>query len=349
MNTFKIGNALVGDGCPAFIVAEIAQAHDGSLGAAHAYIDAVAKTGANAIKFQTHIANAESTRFEQFRVNGFPQDETRYDYWKRMEFSRIQWMGLARHASDKNLTFLSTPFSFEAVELLEDIGVQAWKIASGEVDNIPLIELVAKTNKPILLSTGMSSWASIDDSIHVINKHDCDYAVFQCTSSYPCPPEKIGLNLLAELASRYRCPVGLSDHSGTIFPSLAAVSLGAKLIEIHTVFSRECFGPDVSSSVTTNELANLVAGIRLIESAINSPVDKNAQAQEMGELNRLFGRSLYASRDLSVGEFITLNDISLKKPGTGIPAKRAKEFIGRRLRRSCLKDEQFRESDFDDE
>lgn len=346
MNQFRIGGVSVGGGCPVFIVAEIAQAHDGSLGAAHAYIDAVAKTGANAIKFQTHIASAESTREERFRVNCFPQDLTRYDYWKRMEFTPAQWHGLAQHAAEKNLVFLSTPFSFEAVELLDNIGMPAWKIASGEIDNIPMLEVIARTKKPILLSTGMSSWSSIDESVSVIKAHGVDFAVFQCTTAYPCPPEKIGLNVLAEMSGRYSCPVGLSDHSGTIYPSLAAVTLGAKLLEIHTVFSKECFGPDVDSSVTTKDLSRLVQGVRLIEAAINSPVDKNKYAEEICDLSKLFGKSLYANRNISQGELLALKDVSLKKPGSGIPAKRLNEFIGRRLVRSYLKDEQLQEGDF---
>lgn len=346
MSNFKIGKIVVGAGCPAFIVAEIAQAHDGSLGAAHAYIDAVAKTGANAIKFQTHIASAESTPSEQFRIKCFPQDATRYDYWKRMELSLEQWQGLAQHAREKGLIFLSTPFSFEAVELLERIGMDAWKIASGETENVPYLERIASTGKPVLISTGMSSWESIDEAVSAVVGINPELAIFQCTTSYPCPPEKIGLNILAELADRYRCPVGLSDHSGTIFPSLAAVTLGASLIEVHTVFSRECFGPDVSSSVTTSELASLVEGIRFIESAMKTPVNKNSLAVEMGDLSKLFGRSLCASRNLSAGDSIAMQDICLKKPGTGIPPRRLKEFIGRRLKKHYVKDEQFQEDDF---
>ncbi len=344
---FKIADCHIGNGNPTFVIAEIAQAHDGSLGMAHAYIDAVAKTGANAIKFQTHIAEAESTPSEKFRINCFPQDATRFDYWKRMEFSKNQWRGLADHAKDNGLVFLSSPFSMEAVELLEELNIAAWKIGSGETGNLPMLRKIGETGKPILLSTGMSSWAEIDEAVSTVRGTGADFAVFQCTTSYPCPPEKIGLNIISELLTRYDCPVGLSDHSGTIFPGLAAVSLGARLLEIHTVFSKECFGPDVKSSITTSQLGQLVQGIRFIESALSFPIDKDKQSVELEELRRLFGKSLYARQRLPKGHLLSIDDISLKKPGTGIPAKRLNDVLGKRLTKSYAADEQLREIDFE--
>jgi len=140
------------------VIAEIAQAHDGSLGAAHAYIDAVARTGADAIKFQTHIAQAESLPTEPWRVRFSLQDASRYDYWRRMEFTEEQWVGLALHAQERGLTFLSSPFSFRAAALLAKIGVPAWKVGAGEITNIPFLEMLARTGKPVLLSSGFASW-----------------------------------------------------------------------------------------------------------------------------------------------------------------------------------------------
>ena len=345
--SFDIQGLRVGESSPCFIIAEIAQAHDGSLGAAHAYIDAVAKTGVNAIKFQTHIANAESSPDEKFRINCFPQDASRFEYWKRMEFSLTQWRDLAMHALDKGLVFLSSPFSMEAVDLLDELDIAAWKIGSGETSNLPMLKKIAATGKPVLLSTGMSSWAEIDEAVSTVQSMNADFAIFQCTTSYPCPPEKIGLNLLGEFHARYDCPIGLSDHSGTIFPSLAAVPLGAKLIEIHTVFSKECFGPDANSSVTIGELGQLTQGVRFIESILHSPVDKDTQSMQLADVNRLFGKSLYIRRDLPKGHVLSMNDVSLKKPGTGIPAKRLNEVLGKTLTKSYQSNEQLRESDFE--
>ncbi len=337
---------LVGPGHPCFVIAEIGQAHDGSLGAAHAYVDAVAKTGAQAVKFQTHIADAESSHDEEFRVNGFPQDSTRYDYWKRMEFTETQWAALAKHAADKGLVFLSTPFSFEAVELLERLGVPAWKIGSGETGNLAMLEKIAKTQKPILLSSGMSYWKELDEAISVLSGHHGKVGVFQCTTSYPCPPEKLGLNVIREIGDRYGCPTGLSDHSGTIYPSLAAVVLGANMIEAHVVLSRDSFGPDVTSSVTIEELKVIVEGVRFTEKSLASIIDKDLEAEAMADLRQLFGRSIYFSRDLEQGHELALSDISLKKPGTGIPAKMLDRYIGRKLTKACSEGEQLKEVDF---
>lgn len=345
-NQLVISGHEIGPSYSALIIAEIAQAHDGSLGTAHAYIDAVAKVGANAVKFQTHIADAESTHHEQFRVRVFPQDMTRYDYWKRMEFTPEQWAGLARHAKEKGLIFLSTPFSLEAVELLEKLEVPAWKIGSGEINNLPLLKRVSRTGKPVLLSSGMSPWSELDEAVGCIRSSGAPLALFQCTTSYPCPPEQLGLNVLNEMRQRYGCPVGLSDHSGTIFASLAAVTLDANLIEIHTVFSKECFGPDVSSSVTTTELSQLVEGVRFIEQAMKSPpVSKDEEAEIRSDLRELFGRSLVAARDLPAGHKLMAEDIALKKPGTGIPAKRFDEMVGRVLKRYYTVNEIIKEID----
>jgi N-acetylneuraminate synthase len=340
-----IDGRLLGPGHPCLIVAEVAQAHDGSLGTAHAYIDAVARTGADAIKFQTHIAAAESTPEERFRVKFSHQDATRYAYWKRMEFTEEQWHGLAAHTRERGLIFLSTPFSFEAVDLLERIGVPAWKVGSGEVNNFPMVKHMAQTRKPVLLSSGMSPWAELDEAVAYVRQYDAPVAVFQCTTAYPCPPEKLGLNVLTEIRQRYGCPVGLSDHSGTIYAGLAATTLGANMLEVHIVFSRDCFGPDVPASVTTAELKQLVEGVRFIEKALTQPVDKEATALDLAELRRVFGKSVVAARDLPADHYLRETDLTLKKPGTGIPAARLSEVAGRKLKRAVLADALLSEDD----
>lgn len=329
------------------IVAEIAQTHDGSLGAAHAYIDAVANAGADAIKFQTHIAAAESTPGEPWRVKFSRQDATRYDYWKRMEFTEEQWRGLAEHANERGLIFLSSAFSPEAVELLERVGVPAWKVGAGEVSNLPLLAKMARTGKPMILSSGMSDWTELDAAVNCVRENGASVAVLQCTTAYPCPPEKLGLNVIAELRERYKCPVGLSDHSGAIYAGLAAVTLGAKMIEVHVAFSRECFGPDVIASITTPELKQLVEGVRFIERALAAPVDKRAMAEEMTELRKVFGKSVVAARDLNAGERIAAEDIAFKKPGSGIPAASLNEVINRRLKRAVAANTMLSEDDLD--
>jgi N-acetylneuraminate synthase len=334
INNLLSSNIIEDERC--LIVAEVAQAHDGSLGMAHAFIDAIDSAGADAVKFQTHIAAAESTLGEPWRIEFSPQDKTRYDYWKRMEFTEQQWRGLKEHAEKRGLKFLSSPFSVEALELLARVGVAGWKVASGEVTNTAMLERMAATGLPILLSTGMSSLSEIDVAVERIKVHGSPLAVLQCTTIYPCPPEKVGLNLIPFFRERYSCAVGLSDHSGTIYPGLAAVALGIQVLEVHVTFSREMFGPDVPASITTSELRQLVEGVRFIEKMRASPVNKELMAQEMVELRRTFTKSVVIRRDLPVGTVLREEHLTVKKPGTGIPAECLPEVIGRRLTRPVM-------------
>lgn len=321
------------------IIGEVAQAHDGSLGMAHAFIDAVANAGAYAVKFQTHIAASESTPGEPWRVKFSSQDSTRYDYWKRMEFTEEQWNGLKHHADERGLLFLSSPFSVEAVELLERVGVPAWKIPSGELSNPLILERVIATRLPILLSTGMSPLDEIDKIVKMIKSNDIPLAVLQCTTAYPCPPEKIGLNLIPFFRQRYGCAVGLSDHSGTIYPGLAAASFGIDVLEVHITFSRDMFGPDVAASITTTELRQLIEGIRYIERMRSSPIDKDEMAKGMKPLRKVFTKSVVLQVALPAGTKLKKEHLTTKKPGTGIPASHLSKLVGRRLCRDVEADE----------
>jgi N-acetylneuraminate synthase len=185
----------------------------------------------------------------------------------------------------------------------------------------------------------------LDQAVDCVRHLGAPVALYQCTTAYPCPPEKLGLNVLTELRDRYGCPVGLSDHSGTIYPSLAAVTLSANMIEVHVVLSRECFGPDLPASVTTAELRQLVEGVRFLERALACPVNKEDLANELADLRRLFGKSVVAARDLPVGHRLTLADLAFKKPGTGLPAARYKELVNLTLRRAVAADTPFTEGD----
>jgi N,N'-diacetyllegionaminate synthase len=321
------------------VIGEVALSHDGSLGLAHAFIDAIAEAGADAVKFQTHIASAESTPAEPFRVKFSRQDASRYDYWKRMEFSENEWRGLATHCEERNVLFISSPFSFEAIDLLQRVGQPLWKIASGEVSNVPLLDRVLDTGKPVLLSTGMSSLAETDAAVARVKARGSKLGVLQCTTAYPCPPERVGLNLIPVYRQRYGCWVGLSDHSGTIYPGLAGVALGLDVLEVHVALSREMFGPDVIASVTTAELRQLVDGVRFIERMRSSPLDKDASARETDPLRRLFTRSVVARRALASGTVLSHDDLALKKPGTGLPPDRLPDLVGKRLARAVTEDQ----------
>ncbi len=329
------------------IVAEVAQAHEGSLGIAHAFIDAIASAGADAVKFQTHIASEESTLQEEWRVKFSQQDVTRYDYWKRMDFTEEQWSGLKKHSEEKGLLFISSPFSIKAVQLLARIGIDAWKIPSGEVNNTPMFEEMAKTKLPFILSTGMSFIKEIDEAVKKVKKFNIPLTILQCTTEYPCPPEKIGLNMIPYFRQRYDCSVGLSDHSGYIYPGLAAAAIGVEMVEVHVTFSREMFGPDVKASLTIAELKQLAEGIRFIEKIKTNPVDKDIIAKDKSNLRQLFGKSIVANADLPKGKIITKEDITLKKPGKGLGVEYLDTIIGKRLKKPFKKDEFLSERDYE--
>ena len=337
-NSFEISGRPVGGGAAAYLIAEVAQAHDGSLGTAHMFIDAAADAGADAVKFQTHIADAESTRDEPFRVAFSQQDETRLDYWKRMEFSAEQWAGLADHARASGLHFMSSAFSLEAVALLRRLEVPAWKVASGEVCTKGMIAAVCRDGMPILLSTGMSPWDDIDNAVSEIRAAGSPVAVLQCVSRYPTPLADVGLNVMEDMRARYHCPVGLSDHSGQPWPALTAVARGAAVVELHLTLSERMFGPDVPSSLTVEQF-RMVSNMRHAVATMDShPADKDVVAEELTDMRAMFGRSLAPRRDLVAGTLITEDMLLAKKPATGIPENDIDAVVGRTLVRDVPSD-----------
>ncbi|HWV41408.1 N-acetylneuraminate synthase family protein [Pseudorhodoplanes sp.] len=346
--SFAIDGRPVGGGQPPYLIAEVAQAHDGSLGFAHAFIDAAAAAGADAIKFQTHFADEESTRDEPFRVKFSKQDATRFDYWKRMEFTDEQWAGLADHAREKKLAFISSAFSARAVELLERLGMPAWKVASGEVLSPGFLQRIAATGKPVLLSTGMSPYAEIAKAFDILAGTGAAVAILQCTSRYPTALQDVGLNVIDELRRRFGCVVGLSDHSGQIYPAMIAMARGADLIEAHITLDKRMFGPDVSSSLTVEEFAMLSAMRDSIAVIDSHPVDKDAMAEAMKGMRELFQKSVALTRPLPAGTVLTRDMLTTKKPATGIPAAEIERVVGRRLARDAVSDRVLNWSDLDE-
>ncbi len=320
-----------------FIIAEIAQAHEGSLGIAHSYIDALAKTGVNAVKFQTHIAEAESSEFENFRINFSYEDVTRSDYWKRMEFTIEQWSGLKKHCEDLGIEFISSPFSCAAVDLLEKIGVNKYKIGSGETTNYLMLQKIAQTGKDIFLSSGMSSFSEIDKTLNFLKPFKNKLSLFQCTTEYPTSPDTWGLNVISEMKSKYQLPIGFSDHSSDIYAPLAAVTLGSELLEFHAVFHKDIFGPDAKASLNMVQISKLVSGVRDIEKSINNPVDKNDNLKYASN-KILFGKSLAINKDLDSGHIIQIGDLESKKPAEkGISASEFQSVIGKKLNKFARK------------
>jgi len=314
------------------IIAEIGQAHDGSLGIAHSYIDAVAKAGVNAIKFQTHIAEAESSIHEEFRVNFSYEDKTRFDYWKRMQFTEEQWIQLKKHCDEVGLEFISSPFSNKAVELLERLGVKRYKIGSGEVSNLLMIDKISKTKKPIMISSGMSSYKELDKTISYIKAKVDDISLFQCTTSYPTKAGDWGVSLIPELSTRYNLPIGFSDHSGDIYACMAATTLGAKLLEFHVVFDKKMFGPDSKSSLDISQIEKLVTGVNQIETELMSYNDLKANNSKFNNLKSIFEKSLAINKDLTKGSIISFEDLEAKKPSNmGIKASEFQKVLGKKI------------------
>ena len=330
-----------------FIIAEIAQAHEGSLGIAHSYIDALAKTGVNAVKFQTHIAEAESSEFENFRINFSYEDVTRSDYWKRMEFTIEQWSGLKKHCEDLGIEFISSPFSCAAVDLLEKIGVNKYKIGSGETTNYLMLQKIAQTGKDIFLSSGMSSFSEIDKTLNFLKPFKNKLSLFQCTTEYPTSPDTWGLNVISEMKSKYQLPIGFSDHSSDIYAPLAAVTVGSELLEFHAVFHKDIFGPDAKASLNMVQISKLVSGVRDIEKSINNPVDKNDNLKYASN-KILFGKSLAINKNLEIGHIIQIQDLESKKPAEkGIAASEFQSVIGKKLNKSLKKWEFLTMNDFE--
>ena len=337
-SSFEISGRTVGGGAPAYLIAEVAQAHDGSLGTAHMFIDAAADAGADAVKFQTHIADAESTRDEPFRVAFSQQDQTRLDYWRRMEFSAEQWAGLADHARESGLNFMSSAFSLEAVALLRRLDVPVWKIASGEVRTRGMVAAICADGKPVLLSTGMSPWDDINAAVGEIRQAGSPVAILQCVSRYPTPLTDVGLNVLDEMRARYCCPVGLSDHSGQPWPALTAIARGAAVVELHLTLSDRMFGPDVPSSLTVDQF-RMVSDMRDAVATMDAhPADKDATAEGLADMRAMFGRSLAPKRDLIAGTLVTEEMLLAKKPATGIPEVDIDAVVGRTLVRDVPSD-----------
>ena len=329
-----------------YIIAEIGQAHDGSLGILHSYIDAISKTGVDAIKFQTHIAEAESSKFEPFRVNFSYQDKSRFDYWTRMEFDLNEWIGIKKHCDEVGLDFISSPFSQCAVDLLEKVNVTKYKIGSGEVNNFLMLEKIVKTQKEIILSSGMSSVKELSETVNFLKKKSANFSILQCTTKYPTKPTEWGLHYIEILKKNFGVPVGYSDHSGEIFSSLAAAALGAEILEFHAVFDKRMFGPDSLASLTINEITSLVKGARKITDSINSPSDKDSNVNQ--ELKQIFEKSLSVNKDMKKGRVIEFDDLEAKKPkGFGIDANKYKDVINRNINKNLKKWDFLNYDDFD--
>ena len=323
------------------IIAEIGSVHDGSIGNAIKAVETVAACGASVAKFQTHIAEAET--LADAPMPPYFMGEPRFDYFRRTAFSHAQWRQIAQHCVEHGVRFLSSPFSLEAVDLLEEVGVELYKIPSGEVSNLPLLERVAATGKPVYLSSGMSNWIELDLAVATLQKGG-PLTVLQCSSAYPCPPEHVGLNVMLEMQERYKLPIGLSDHTLGHAAGISAAALGATVIEKHFTFSRLMYGSDAPHSMEPKEFKAFCSHV--IEAAIirANPVEKNDLRNYL-DMKRIFEKSVVTARAIGAGQTLQLADLAFKKPGDGIPASRYKELLGREVRYALAPDHKFTRED----
>ena len=322
------------------IIAEIGSVHDGDLNKALTLVKSASNSGADVIKFQMHIAD-EETLIDAPSPSYFKK-EKRFDYFKRTAFTLKNWKRIKKFCEKLGKEFLCSPFSEKAVDQLEILKVNKYKVPSGELTNISLLEKLKKTKKHIILSTGMSSWNEIDIAVKILKKN---FSILQCSSIYPCPSEKVGINVIHELKKKYNCPVGFSDHTLGFSAAFAAASNGATIIEKHFTLSRKMYGSDAKNSMEPKEFSFLVKHIKEIWKIMDNPVDKN-NLNRYKDMKKVFEKSVVSSHDLKANSILKKNNIVFKKPGTGIRAINYKSLIGKKLIKDIKKNSLLKMKDF---
>jgi len=331
-----------------FIIAEAGVNHNGDIRLAHKLVDAAKEAGADAVKFQTFKAEnvvsklADKAEYQKETTNS---KESQYEMIKKLELSFEDFVKIKDYCDKKDIIFLSTPFDYESVGFLESL-VPLYKIGSGEITNLPFLEYVAKKGKPMILSTGMSTLGEVEEAVKTIINvtSSLPLTLLHCVSNYPAKYEDVNLKAMLTLKEVFELPVGYSDHTLGIEIAIAAVALGAKVIEKHFTLDRGLPGPDHKASLEPDELKKMVKAIRNVEKALGSGIKKPAQSEL--KVMKVARRSLVAARDIRAGEVIKESDILIKRPETGILPKFKEIIIGMRLTRDVKKDNPFDWEDF---
>ena len=336
----KLGSRSVGSKYPPLVIAELGINHGGSLNTAIEMVSLAARSGAECVKHQTHFLEDEMTEEAQ---NIFPANDNR-SIWEIMEkccLTPEEEIKLKNFTEDQGLIYLSTPFSRKAADFLNDIGVVGFKIGSGEADNLPLIRHITNFGKPIIMSTGMQTIDSLRPSVEVLRSTKLPFALLECTNLYPSPPEIVSLKGLKDLAHNFPdAVVGFSDHSIGPEMALASVALGASILERHFTDSRYRLGPDIACSMDPAELRLLVDRSREIHIALHN---EKARSEEEEATYRFARGSVVADRNINRGSVITEADIWARRPGDGeIPAHDFDTVVGRKLKRSVIRNEQLK-------
>ena len=342
----KIGKRKIDKNYPPLVVAEIGINHGGCLKTAKKMALLAAKSGCECIKHQTHIVEDEMTE-EAKNIYPPNADISIWDVMKNYSLNLDEEAEFKKYTEKLGLIWISTPFSRAAVDFLEEIEVPAYKIGSGESDNIPLIRYIASKGKPVILSTGMQTIKSIAKSVEILEKSNIDYALLECTNLYPSPPEIVSLQGIIELKNTFpKAVIGFSDHSIGPEMALTSVALGAQIIERHFTDSRYRKGPDISCSMDPSELRHLIDRSKEIHQAINNPKERTTQEESVYKFAR---SSVVADSDLKKGHVLNENDIWARRPGNGdIPGYDLDKVIGKKIKHNIKKNTQLKWSDFVD-
>lgn len=329
----QVGSNVIGPGNPVFLIAEVGSNHNRDLGKARKLVEIAAHAGADAVKFQTFTAEKLVARSETL-----PDGTNLCELFSKYELPHEWHHELLDCAHSLDIEFLSSPFDFEAVDLLDSLGVAAFKIASGDLDNLPLLTHIASKGRPIILSTGMGTLSEIGTALSTIAKQGCDEVVLMhCVSSYPSPPDAMNLKAIDTLRQAFKTPVGLSDHTlGSQIP-IAATALGIDLLEKHFTDNREQEGLDHSYSLEPDELSEMVQAVRSVEKALGSG-EKTCQPAE-SETRYYARRSLFAKRNIPKEKKIEREDIKIIRPQRGLGPSYLDFVLGRRARRTIEADE----------
>jgi len=331
-SSITVGTRTIGAGHPCFVIAEAGINHNGDVNLAAQLVEAAAAAGADAIKFQTHFPEHEMLKGG---ATAAYVGESLFDLLTRTALSKDAHVQMRDLAARKGVIFMSTPFSREAADFLETIGVPAYKTGSGELTNVPLQRHIARKGKPMIVSTGMSTPEEIDATVRALREERASFALMHCTSTYPTPFEHVQLGCIAALQTKYAVPVGFSDHTLGTAVSLAAVASGANLFEKHFTASRSLPGPDQQGSMEPKELEALVKDIRAIEQSLGA--SKKIQPGEQ-DVRDMALHSVVTIRDVAAGATIGKDDVWVKRPGTGIPARQLGDVIGKVASRAIARD-----------
>ena len=337
-NSISINGREIGQNCPPYVIAELSANHNGKLETALQIITEAKKSGADAVKLQTYRPDTITLDCdnEEFCIHGGLWDgRTLYDLYRQAHMPWEWHAPLFEHARRVGLTIFSSPFDSTAVDLLEDLNAPAYKIASFEAVDLPLIRYVASTGKPMIISTGMADAEEIQEAIDAARSGGCkELAILHCVSGYPAPAADYNLRTIPDLLQRLGLVIGLSDHTLDITTSIAAVALGASIIEKHFTLNRNGGGPDDSFSLEPTDLAALCLGVRTAWESLGK-VDYGRKSSEQGNVK--FRRSLYFVRDLQAGDIITADVVRSVRPGFGLPPKYLDQVVGRKAVRSIQK------------